>query len=140
LSMAVIAVTAGGFTQVMSFSVPEMLELDPEPVLAAPGVVELELQAALNTAMASARDPASAGLAHLCTDMRIPPLAYYLDGRALDGRAPRLALPQISGTWPAATRRSSTSAHVAWMSAAPMMVEVGATCSARPGMAMDASP
>jgi hypothetical protein len=74
LSMAVIAVTAGGFTQVMSFSVPEMLELDPEPVLVAPGVLELELQAALNIAIASARDPASAGLAHLCTDMRIPPL------------------------------------------------------------------
>src|ERR1700689_5350950 len=71
LSMAVIAETAGGFTQVMSFSVPEMLELDP--VLVALGVVELELQAALNIAIASAADPASAGLAHLRTDMRVPP-------------------------------------------------------------------
>jgi hypothetical protein len=71
LSMAVIAVTAGGLTQVMSFSVPEMLELDP--VLVALGVVELELQAALNIAIASAADPASAGLAHLRTDMRVPP-------------------------------------------------------------------
>src|ERR1700677_341420 len=113
LSIALMAETAGGFSQVISLRVPEILELvAPEPVLVAAGVVELELQAALNTAIASARDPASAGLAHLCTDMGIAPY--------LGGTVPRLALPQISGAWPAATRRSATSAYVAWMRAAPM--------------------
>jgi hypothetical protein len=64
--MALIAATAGGFSQVMIFSGPEielaLVELEP-PELA--GVVELEeLQAAPSTVIAIASVPASAGLLH----------------------------------------------------------------------------
>src|ERR1700678_330253 len=62
LSMAVIAETAGGFSQVMIFSVPEM---ELEPAEAELGLVELEeLQAAPSTVIATASEPAMTGLLH----------------------------------------------------------------------------
>jgi hypothetical protein len=59
--MAVIACTAGGFSQVMIFRLPDIEDDEPEPLELEFEGLELELQAAPNTVIVTAREPASTG-------------------------------------------------------------------------------